>query len=98
MSLDLKDHYEVATCAETFTEMYQFFTNETPKTTVVIPQTNPTISGDVLSFGENISGNGATLEIYEVNPENGFRISRTPDFTFSIKSINAIFFDNKNKI
>jgi hypothetical protein len=88
VSLELKDHYEVATSLETFTEMYQFFTNETPTTLEITSQVNPTISGEVLSFGENITGNGATLEIYEVNAETGFRISRTPDFTFSIKEDN----------
>jgi triacylglycerol esterase/lipase EstA (alpha/beta hydrolase family) len=67
ISLDLKDHYQVATSEETFTEMYKFFTGEMPQTLDIIPQNDPTISGDVLSFGENLTGNGATLEIYEVN-------------------------------
>lgn len=89
ISLPDKDHYEVATSAETFTEMYKFFTGETPKTTEVIAQNNPTISGSVLSFGENLSGNGATLEIYELISENGNRISRTPEFTFSVKEDNT---------
>ncbi|HUH74238.1 MAG TPA: alpha/beta fold hydrolase [Chitinophagales bacterium] len=89
VSLADKDHYEVATCPETFTEMYQLFTGEAPKTTDVIVQNNPTISGKVLSFGENLTGEGATLEIYELISENGFRISRTPEFTFSIKEDNS---------
>lgn len=86
--LDLKDHYEVATSAETFTEMYKFFIGETPKTLEITAQVNPTISGKVLSFGENLTGDGATLEIYEVISENGLRVRRTPDFTFNIKEDN----------
>lgn len=88
VSLDMKDHYQVATCAETFTEMYQLFTREMPQTTDIISQNNPTISGDVVSFGENLTGNGATLEIYEVNSETGARKKSTPDFIFSIKEDN----------
>lgn len=88
ISLDLKDHYQVATSEETFTEMYKFFTGEMPQTLDIIPQNDPTISGDVLSFGENLTGNGATLEIYEVNTASGIRKNATPDFTFSIKEDN----------
>ncbi len=88
ISLPKKDHYQVATSAETFAAMYKMFTGEEPATTDIIPKENPTISGNVLSFGENISGAGATLEIYEVFPENGLRKNTTPDFTFTINDKN----------
>lgn len=83
-----KDHYEVATCAEAFEAMYKFFRNRAPQTLEVIEQNNPTISGKVLSFGENLPGAGATLEIYEVSPENGLRLNANPDFTFTVNERN----------
>jgi pimeloyl-ACP methyl ester carboxylesterase len=83
-----KDHYEVATCKEAFEAMYKFFRNRPPQTLDVIEQNNPSISGKVLSFGENLPGEGATLEIYEVSSENGARLRSTPDFTFTVNERN----------
>lgn len=88
VNLKLKDHYEVATCAEAFEAMYKFFRNRAPSTTAVIPQENPQISGKVLSFGENLSGAGATLEIYELDPATGLRKGTSPDFTFTVNDKN----------
>lgn len=88
LNIPQKDHYQVATSMETFTAMYEMFRGEKPAVTSVTPQNNPTISGKVLSFGENISGEGATLEIYEVNGTNGERLRETPDFTFIIDENN----------
>lgn len=88
LSLPKKDHYQVATSAETFAAMYEMFTGEKPATTDIISKENPTISGNVLSFGENISGKDAVLEIYEVYSESGLRKNTTPDFTFTINDKN----------
>jgi hypothetical protein len=86
--LQKKDHYEVATCAEAFEAMYKFFRNRPPTTTEVVPQENPKVSGKVLSFGENLSGAGATLQIFEVDPATGLRKNTTPDFTFTVNEKN----------
>jgi hypothetical protein len=74
----------VASCKESFEAIYKFFRNTPPSTTEIIPEENPVISGKVLSFAENISGEGATLEIYEVNPNTGKRLNTSPDDTFII--------------
>lgn len=88
VNIPKKDHYQVATSSETFETMYEVFRGEKASTTNIIPQPNPTISGKVLSFGENISGNGATLEIYEVDSKTGFRKRESADFTFQIGEDN----------
>jgi dienelactone hydrolase len=82
LSLPGKDHYEVATCAEAFEGMYKFFNdNEAPQTTMILPQTNIELCGKVVTLGENEAREGAEVNIYEVNPETGFRISDSPNFT-----------------
>jgi hypothetical protein len=84
LRLKQKDHFEVASCRESFEAMYQFFRNRPPATLAILPTGNPVISGKVVSFAENISGNGATLEIYEVDLNTGNRLSSTADAVFSI--------------
>lgn len=84
-----KDHFQVASDKQTFEAMYHFFRNIPPETTDIIPQIDPVISGKVVSFGENYSGNGATLEIYEVNPATGKRLNDVPDAVFSVDESNT---------
>lgn len=84
ISLTGTDHYQVATCAQTFAELYKFFNNgATPATTSITEQTDITVSGKALTLGENAPFNGATIHIYEVNPDNGSRLHSTPDFTLA---------------
>jgi hypothetical protein len=61
--------------------MYDFFYGELPNV-VDIFDNSPTfeISGKVLSFGENLPSVGAHIEIYELDPATGFRISAEPQF------------------
>lgn len=84
LRLSQKDHFEVASCKESFEAIYQFFRNRPPATSDIIPTENPVISGKVLSFAENISGEGATLEIYEVDSNTGKRLNSAPDAFFTI--------------
>jgi len=88
LNLSLKDHYQVATCTETFEAMFQFFTGSKPATMEIIAQENPTISGKVLSFGENLSGVGAALQVFEVSPATGLRLRSTPDFALTVNEKN----------
>lgn len=88
VNIPMKDHYQVATSLETFQNMYEVFSGESVKTLDIIPQNDPTISGKVLSFGENLSAKGAILEIYEVERNTGKRKNAAPDFTFNIGSDN----------
>ncbi len=83
-----KDHYEVATCVETFESMYQFFMGGKPATTEIMDEPNPQISGKALSFGENIPTAGSIIEVYSVDSETGFRLNETPNHTFVVNDRN----------
>lgn len=79
-----QDHYQVATSAEAFIEMYKFFNGgNTPTTSGITSQTDIEVSGKALMLGENTPHNGATVRIFEVNPDNGKRINSTADFTLT---------------
>lgn len=85
VSIPAKDHYQIATSAETFAEMYKFFNNgQAPTTTAITPQSSEiTLSGKALTLGENAAHNGASIKIYELNPATGERLSSTPNFTLT---------------
>ncbi len=78
-----KDHYEVATCKETFEAMYKFFNNNTTPTTLEYTEENDVIlSGRAGFFGENIFKANTNIEVYEVDANTGFRKSSTANFQF----------------
>jgi len=79
-----KDHYQVATCEESFMRMYLFFNEEArPHYTGIMPASPMMVSGKTLTLGENSPINNALVEVYEVDPATGFRLNDdTPDFTF----------------
>lgn len=82
--LDGNDHYQIATSAETFNEMYRFFNNgELPSTTEIVSQTDVEISGKVLTLGENQPRANASIKIYAVNNNDGSRINNNPDFSIT---------------
>jgi hypothetical protein len=85
-------HVEVCTSAETFVEMYKFFTGKEPATKDIIPEPpgHVWISGRVVIFPLNVfieypAGCPATLEIWEVDGNTGYRIYDKPNATFVIK-------------
>ncbi|MCO5248118.1 MAG: alpha/beta hydrolase [Chitinophagales bacterium] len=83
LKLEHKDHYEVATCVETFDAMYSFFNNkQVAKSVEVLPEDNIVLSGVAASFGENIYRAGTIVEIYEINSQTGFRLQEKPVATF----------------
>lgn len=86
IELQNKDHYEVATCAEAFIEMFKFFNNgSTPSITTFATQTAEVIvCGKALALGENTPNAGATVKVYELNSDNGERIGGTPKFTITV--------------
>ena len=75
------DHYQVATSAESFAAIYEFFKNEKPKTTSINWEAKPCMGGRVVSFGENQAIVGATVNIYELNTLTGERINASPLYT-----------------
>ncbi len=78
-----KDHYEVATCKESFEAMYKFFNNgQAPTNLEYTPETEIILSGKSGSFGENIFLANTVVEIYKVDAATGFRINSSPEKTF----------------
>ncbi|MFZ4427955.1 MAG: alpha/beta fold hydrolase [Saprospiraceae bacterium] len=81
------DHYEVATSAETFREMFGFFN---PGKAVLVEKTRKIkwipISGRVISLGENTPQAGATVQIYALDPDTGNRTSAAPQAVFTADS------------
>jgi Lipase C-terminal domain/Lipase (class 2) len=75
------DHYQVATSAESFGAVYEFFKNEKPTTTAITWEGGPCIGGRVVSFGENQPAAGATVNVYEVKSTSGERVTATPLYT-----------------
>jgi hypothetical protein len=72
------DHYQVATSAESFAAIYEFFKNEKPKTTGITFEEKPCIGGRVLTFGENQAAAGANVKVFETDPQTGERLNTTP--------------------
>ncbi len=81
-----KSHTEVATSAEAFALMYEFFTGRAPATTDVVPEPpgQVTLKGRVVLFPENVGYAGATLEVWEVDPATGYRKRRAPIVSYAI--------------
>lgn len=93
LKLEGKDHYEVATCEETFAAMYEFFNGEPPTTTEILEEESDEIvlSGKAISFAENIVISGIRVKIYEVNPETGKRITEEPLQVFNVGPNNGFW-------
>lgn len=79
-------HTEVATCAESFDYMFQFFTGKAPKTTDILPAFRGRIklSGRAVYFPQNIGVAGGTVEIYKVDGYTGARLHRRPMAVYPI--------------
>lgn len=85
LNLLTADHYQVATSAATFEALYTFFNGNSPTTSNIAPQNaaNLTISGKVLTLGENEPKSNATISVYETNPNTGERLSAVPNFVLN---------------
>ena len=78
-------HVQVATSAESFVEMYKFFTGEEPEEKDIVPEPGQvSLAGRAVLFPLNIGVEAATLEIYEVNSDTGARIGMKPEAIYSI--------------
>jgi pimeloyl-ACP methyl ester carboxylesterase len=84
-----QSHVQVATSAETFAEIYRFFTGHEPETTDVVPQRGRIrLSGEANVFPQNQGADGFTLQIFEID-RRGRREHRRPDATFAIGADGA---------
>jgi pimeloyl-ACP methyl ester carboxylesterase len=79
-----QEHIEVATSEEAFAEMYAFFRGHPPKTTKIVPELRPEVSGRATLFPENEGLDGAVLDIWLVNGHTGERIGSHPRASYDI--------------
>jgi pimeloyl-ACP methyl ester carboxylesterase len=83
LKLTDKDHYQVATCTETFTAMYKFFNDDTaPQQLEYTAENDIILSGKAGSFGENKFLANTVVEIYKVDASTGFRTQSSPIKSF----------------
>jgi pimeloyl-ACP methyl ester carboxylesterase len=73
-------HVESATSAESFAEMYKFFTGKPPKTSDVVPARHRSIelSGRAVIFPQNTGVENRTLQVWEVRGSTGQRKRKRP--------------------
>lgn len=86
-----QQHVEVCTSAESFVEMFKFFTGKKPTTREIIPESEIYIAGRVVIHPINVfieypEGRPAILEIWEVNASTGYRVHDKPIARFEIKA------------
>jgi pimeloyl-ACP methyl ester carboxylesterase len=85
-----QSHVQVATSAETFAQIYRFFTGHEPETTDVVPQRGRIrLSGEANVFPQNQGADGFTLQIFEIDGRTGRREHGRPDATFAIGADGA---------
>jgi pimeloyl-ACP methyl ester carboxylesterase len=75
-----QSHVEAATSPESFAAQFQFFTGHEPDTTLILaePEGQVGIAGRAINFPQNTGVDGATLLIWEVDPETGHRKDGEP--------------------
>jgi hypothetical protein len=79
-------HVQSATSAESFVEMYKFFTGFPPLTKYILPELfgRVELAGRAVLFPLNVGAEGASLEIWKVNRDTGARIGRKPAAVYAI--------------
>jgi hypothetical protein len=79
-------HVEVATSAESFVEMYKFFTGNPPATDQIVPEPpgQVRLTGRAMYYPQGTGVGDGTLEIWEVNGDTGARISNRPKATYTL--------------
>jgi hypothetical protein len=88
VTLANQTHVQAATSPEAFVEMYKFFTGRRPLTSAILPQLFGPIelAGRAVIFPQNVGVDGATLEIWKVNPRTGAREGKKPKAVYTIDS------------
>ncbi|MCB9625883.1 MAG: hypothetical protein H6725_00780 [Sandaracinaceae bacterium] len=77
------DHYEVATTDDSFAAIWMFLTGSEAEVTGVVPQEEPiVVAGRAATLGENTPAAGATVDVYEVEPDSGQRRRARPLASF----------------
>jgi len=90
--LEEEDHYEVATSEASFEAIFTFLhEGDSPELLSPVEETEPSVSGKMLTFGENQPVEGI-LTVFPVDGETGTRISEEPMSLASISENGG--FDN----
>ena len=87
VNIDLidKDHYEVATCLESFEAMFKFLNGgSNPPGKKVMNNKDLQISGRAVLLGDNEPVANGQINIYKLNQKNGTRLSKEPDAVFTV--------------
>lgn len=73
-------HIEAATSADSFAQIYRFFNGEAPATSRVpdAESEHVWLAGKASLFPQNTGASGVQMEIYNVDPVTGARLSDTP--------------------
>ncbi len=80
-----QDHVMVCTSDESFWEVFTFFNDgEKPKTLHMIPEDRPQVAGYVKSYIHNKPLEGATVEVWPVDPETGMRLEEEALCSFDV--------------
>ncbi|OHD70147.1 MAG: hypothetical protein A2W19_04995 [Spirochaetes bacterium RBG_16_49_21] len=84
-------HVQMATSAESFVEMYKFFTSRKPFTKEILPEHHGRIeiAGRAVLFPQNVGVAGATLEIWEVKGSTGKRKGKHPIAVYMLDATGA---------
>ena len=80
LALKGKDHYEVATCEQTFNALFKFFDAGSRIRLVCYTPSYYWISGRVLSFGENKPQPNTIIEIYAYDVASGKRLKEKAEY------------------
>lgn len=88
VNLDLKDkdHYEVATSEETFEAMYKFLNEDRLPPKAKTKATSIKISGRAVLLGDNEPVRNGFINVYQLHPKSGQRLSATPVAMLSVNS------------
>ena len=77
-------HTQVVTSPQTFEEIFTFFNDEEPETTKILAEDDIELAGRAVIFPQNTGVEAGELEIYEVEPSTGERVSERPDATYPL--------------
>ncbi len=74
-------HVEASTSPRTFAAMYEFFTGSEPQTTDIVAErpNQVTVAGRAVLRGVNAGYAGATVEMWQVDPDTGQRVGHRPE-------------------
>ena len=84
-------HIQTATSAESFFYMYEFFTGQEPATSDIVPEPpgQVRLAGRAVYFPQNVGLPDATLEIWRVDGDTGYRKDTEPVMVYPISGDGA---------